>query len=417
MTTLLHGVGLRLGLVTNGEHWRLVPAPRGETAGLASWYAMLWLEEPLTLRAFRSLLRARRFFGVPDDETLEALLAKSAARQQDVTDQLGDQVRRAVEVLVRALDRADQDAGRRLLVGVTPEDVYAAALTVMMRLVFLFCAEERELIPGRPFPLYEEHYAVSTLSEQLRAAADRHGEALLERRYDAWLRLPAAFRATYGGIQREAASMPAYGGGLFDPDRFPFLEGRPPGSSWRAHPAEPPPISNRAVLHMLEALQFLETSVPGRCERSLQRVSFRALDIEQIGHVYEGLLEHTARRAAEPYLGLVGTGQRAPVVPPATLETWRTKGEEELIEFLKDATGRSDSALRKALTVTLDLPTITRFRTACHGDDALWRRVTPLAGLVRFDGFGCPVALPMGASSSRPTPTGGRAARTTRRAV
>ena len=30
----------------------------------------LWLEEPLTLRAFRSLLGMGRFFGVPDNETL-----------------------------------------------------------------------------------------------------------------------------------------------------------------------------------------------------------------------------------------------------------------------------------------------------------------------------------------------------------
>jgi hypothetical protein len=49
--------------------------------------------------------RGRRFFGVAESETLEALLAESAADQQEVTDQLGWQVRRAVEVLVAALDR------------------------------------------------------------------------------------------------------------------------------------------------------------------------------------------------------------------------------------------------------------------------------------------------------------------------
>ena len=78
MTELLHATGVRLGLVTNGEHWMLVDAPKGETTGYASWYASLWLEEPITLRAFRSLLSASRFFNVPDDQTLEALLAKSA---------------------------------------------------------------------------------------------------------------------------------------------------------------------------------------------------------------------------------------------------------------------------------------------------------------------------------------------------
>ena len=33
MTDLLHGTGVRLGLVTNGEHWMLVDAPKGETTG------------------------------------------------------------------------------------------------------------------------------------------------------------------------------------------------------------------------------------------------------------------------------------------------------------------------------------------------------------------------------------------------
>src|SRR5262245_6549327 len=63
MTELLHGTGVRLGLVTNGEHWMLVDAPKGETTGYAPWYASLWLDEPITLRAFRSLLSAERFFG------------------------------------------------------------------------------------------------------------------------------------------------------------------------------------------------------------------------------------------------------------------------------------------------------------------------------------------------------------------
>ena len=106
----------------------------------------LWLEEPITLRAFRSLLGMRRFFGVPDGDTLEAMLAESATNQQEVTDQLGYQVRQAVEVLIQSLDQADQDHGRQLLAGVPETDLYEAALTVMMRLVFLFCAEERGLL-------------------------------------------------------------------------------------------------------------------------------------------------------------------------------------------------------------------------------------------------------------------------------
>jgi methylase of polypeptide subunit release factors len=396
MTELLHGSGVRLGLVTNGEQWMLVDAPKGETSGYSSWYSTLWLEEPITLRAFRSLLGANRFFNVPDDQTLESLLAKSASNQQEVTDQLGYQVRRAVEVLIYSLDRADQDFGRELLADVSPEQLYESALTVMMRLVFLFCAEERELIPSKPFPVYEQNYSVSTISKQLRELADQHGEELLERRYDAWTRLLAAFRVVYGGLIHDDVHIPTYGGSLFNPDRYPFLEGRKRGSRWEDTEANPLPVNNRTVLHLLEALQLLQIKVPGGGPAEARRLSFRALDIEQIGHVYEGLLDHTAKRATEPYLGLGGTRDKEPETPLAELEQRAAKGESEFIKYLKEETGRSESALKKLFKAELDKQEAARFRTACQSDDGLWKRVEPLTGLVRTDSFGYPVVIPTG---------------------
>jgi methylase of polypeptide subunit release factors len=396
MTELLHGTGVRLGLVTNGDHWMLVDAPKGETSGYASWYASLWLDEPITLRAFRSLLSVQRFFGVPDDQTLESLLAKSASNQQEVTDQLGYQVRKAVEVLIHSLDKADQDFRRELLADVTPEQLYESALTVMMRLVFLFCAEERELIPSKPFPVYEQNYSVCTISRQLRELADQHGEELLERRYDAWQRLLAAFRAVYGGLQHNDIHIPAYGGSLFNPDRFPFLEGRKAGTKWRLEKASPLPVNNRTVLHLLEALQLLQIKVPGGGPAEARRVSFRALDIEQIGHVYEGLLDHTAKRATEPYLGLAGTRDKEPEIKLADLEKQQSRGDAEFLKYLKEETGKSESALKKLLKLEIEGLEASRFRTAANSDESLWRRIQPLAGLVRLDNFGYPVVIPQG---------------------
>ncbi len=401
MTELLHATGVRLGLITNGEHWILVDAPKGETTGYSSWYAALWLEEKITLQAFRSLLSASRFFNVPDDQTLEALLTKSANNQQEVTDQLGYQVRRAVEVLIHEIAKIEHepeiDADLRKLISEIPENVlYESGLTVMMRLVFLFCAEERELIPTKPFPVYEQNYSVSTISKQLRELADQHDEALLERRYDAWPRLLSAFRAVYGGLQHDDVHIPAYGGSLFNPDRFPFLEGRNRGTSWRDTEASPLPVSNRTVLHLLEALQLLQIKMPGGGKAEARRLSFRALDIEQIGHVYEGLLDHTAKRAVEPFLGLAGTRDKEPEIPLAELEKLLAKGEADLVKFLKEETGKSENAVKKSLKIELDQQDASRFRTVCQGDEALWKRVQPFAGLVRLDNFDYPVVIPKG---------------------
>ncbi len=395
MMELLHATGIRLGLVTNGERWMLVDAPRGETTGFASWYASYWLEEPITLRAFRTLLSARRFFSVPEDETLAAMLAESASNQQEVTDQLGYQVRKAVEVLIQSLDRADQDHGRELLGEVPEAELYEAALTVMMRLVFLFSAEERGLLLLGD-PLYDQHYAVSTLRERLREEADKHGEEVLERRLDAWVRLLSTFRTVHGGGEHHRLTLPAYGGHLFDPDRFPFLEGRWRGTRWRETPATPLPVNNRTVLHLLEALQVLQIKVPGGGPAEARRLSFRALDIEQIGHVYEGLLDHTARRAREPYLGLSGTKDKEPEVALAEVERLRQQGEKDLHRVLKEATGRSEPAIRKALAAAVEGSELACFRTACGNDAELLGRVLPFAGLVRRDTFGYPVVIPPG---------------------
>jgi hypothetical protein len=381
MAELLRATRVPLGLVTNGERFMLVYAEPGQPTGFAEFRAELWFDERLTLRAFRDFLSAGALFNRSPEQTLDALYRRSLQNQQEVSTALGHQVRRAVEMFVAALDRADRESDRALLGGLPEEHVYDAALTVMMRLVFLFFAEERDLLPITN-PIYRENYAVSTLHDQLREAADRLGEEVLERRYDAFPRLLASFRAVHSGIGHDMAALPAYGGDLFDPDRFPFLEGRQLGSDWRTSYAEACPIHNRTVLHLLTALQFLQMKVPG-VGTETRRLSFRALDIEQIGHVYEGLLDHTARRANEVVLGLDGK-QEAEI---GFEELLRRQDEPNFISWLADESGLSAKAVEKRLEQD-------------SADDPLrwpeWERVAPFAGLVRRDDNGDPWVVPAG---------------------
>jgi len=258
----------------------------------------------------------------------------------------------------------------------------------MMRLVFLFCAEERGLLLLGD-ETYDANYAVSTLRALLREEADRVGVEVLERRQDAWARLLATFRAVHGGIEHEALRLPALGGSLFDPDRFAFLEGRPAGTAWRDTPSAPLPIDNRTVLHLLEALQLLRTRGDGgRAEA--RKLSYRALDIEQIGHVYEGLLDHVAVRVDADTLGLVGTRDKEPELSIDELDRERHRGKDKLVEFLKERTGRSNSALRNDLHATLDEDAQQRLFVACGNDKALLTRIAPYHALLRKDVWGYP---------------------------
>lgn len=381
---------VRLGLVTNGEQWMLVDAPVGETPGFASWYAELWSQEPLTLRAFQSLLGMRRFFAAAPTDRLEAMLIDSVNFQTEVTDQLGLQVRRAVEVLVHAFDQADQDSGRTLLRGIDEPRLYESALTVMMRLVFLFSAEERGLLLLGD-PTYDQHYAVSTMSAQLREAADLVSEEVLESRQDAWSRLLATFRAIFGGVHHESLRIVPYGSSLFDPDRFPFLEGRTLGTTWRETDAAPLPIDNRTVLLLLESLQLLDLG-PGKGARKL---SFRALDIEQIGHVYETLLDHTARRASEPMVSLQGNQGLEPEIAISTLHGILLHENDELIDFLNKETKKSTTSIRNSLAKPPMPEVVARLRAAC-GDDELLAKVLPFHDLIRSDPWDRPVLIHTG---------------------
>lgn len=381
MVELCRATQVRLGLLTNGEHWMFVDAPVNAATTMANWYARLWGQEPLTLQAFVNLLGIRRFF-VDSSEQLPALLDKSLEHQDEVTDALGEQVRRAVEVLIQALERADVDRKRELLDGIEPSELYEAGLTVMMRIVFLLSAEERGLLLMGD-PRYEANYAISTLRLQLRANSDE----ILERRQDAWSRLLSVFRAVYGGIDHDSMRLPALGGSLFDPDRYPFLEGRARDSSWKSDPAKPLPIDNRTVLLLLEAVQLYQ----GRT------LSYLALDVEQIGYVYEGLLERTAVRADEVTLDLAATKNADnPWVTLPELDAAVAKGGKAIEELLKERTGSAVTRVRNDLAKQVDDASAERLLAACHGDRDLRDRLKPYFHLLRTDPWGYPLVYPKG---------------------
>jgi hypothetical protein len=387
---LCRATGVPLALVTDGEQWRLVWAPVEATPGSATFLASLFSEEPAVLDAFVSLLSARRFFAVQAGDTIEALLAESAAAQEVVADQLGKQVRSAVELLVASISRANRERDGELLAGHSGSEIYEGTVTVLMRLVFLLFAEERGLLPLDD-DLYARSYALSTLRDQLQAERDLHGEEPLERRSAAWYRILALFRAVHGGLTHDTLRIPPYGGRLFDPDRFPFLEGRGPGERWRTSAADPIPVDDLTMLAVLDSLQQLEFK-EGSIKESRQ-LSYRTLEVEQIGHVYEGLLDHSIRKVDTVTLGLVGKAGDEPEVPLAELETAAAGGREPLVAWLKTTTGRTDKQLAKLLDTPPGENDRQLLAAAVDNDDALTDRLLPYVHLLRRDLRDLPIVM------------------------
>jgi hypothetical protein len=369
-----------VGIVTDGRWWAIVWAPRESAMGAAVWDASLFGEEPASLQALVALTDRARFLAAKPEDRLPAMLAESLERQEEVTETLGRQVRAAVELLVTTLDRLDGESGGALLAGVDDDALYAGVVTLMMRLVFLLFAEERRLLPSDD-DLYVSGYSVGYLVDQLEQQASLAGEQTLEHRTTAWHRLLATSRAVYGGVAHEDLRLPAYGGGMFDPDRYPWLEGRPN--------CQVPAVDDRTVLRMLRAVQFV--AIDG--ER--RRLTFRALDVEQIGYVYEGLLELEVRTANGVVLGLARPS-RWPQKIKYDCEVPLTEAQAvtDLVPWLADRTGWSGKRAAAAVASPANTERARALRDAVP-DPAIAEAVAPFLAVLRHDELGRPaVTLP-----------------------
>ena len=283
MERLLRHTGVPAGLLVNGEVLRLISAPRRESSGWLDFRVadMAQTAGRPICAALRLLLCEQRLLSVPRPQRLAALLADSRKFQNEVSEKLAEQVLHALYELLRGFQAADDASKGELLRSVLagdPDEVYRGLLTVILRLVFLLYAEERDLLPEAE--AFLRFYSLAGLHERLREDAALYPDTM-DQRYGAWAQLVALFRMVHDGADAAGMRLPPRHGVLFDPDRYPFLEGRRAGEvHMRTQRIEPPLVPDGTVFRALEKLRVLDG----------ERISYRALDVEQIGSVYETMM-------------------------------------------------------------------------------------------------------------------------------
>ena len=154
----------------------------------------------------------------------------------------------------------------------------ADALTVVYRILFLLFAEARGLVP-QWHPTYRRAYTI----ESLRDAVERGS------RIGVWEALQAISRLAHRGCHAGALRVTPFNGRLFAPASAPM--------------ADTVRMSDAAASDALVAL----TTRPG--DRGRARVSYADLGVEQLGAVYEGVLDFGAVRDGR-VVRLVSTGRR-----------------------------------------------------------------------------------------------------------
>jgi hypothetical protein len=363
---LLRHARVPIGLLTNRRECRLFYAPHDESTGIITFRLedMVQTQGREILDAFVMLLSSHRFFGVAKDRQLPALLADSRLRQANVTTALADQVLEALGILLRGFEIASlRDGESRLREAVEEGTAYSALLTVLLRLVFLLYAEDLSLLPV-DHPHYAEHLSLLSLHARLQADAASFPDTM-SRRFGAWPRLLALFRAVYFGLRHGDLSIPPRRGVLFDPAEYPFLEGWGPAGGAPTQEADRsavrvPSVDDETVFQVLDRLIILEG----------ERLSYRALDVEQIGSVYEKLMGYYVLRlehdAASLRLNSKPGAARAwveihPLLtePAARRASWLTRtlgfdagNADRIANALQTHTsGDTDAAVQSVLTV------------------------------------------------------------------
>lgn len=331
--------GVRAGILLTDDQLRLIYAPKGETSG--------WLSFPLRalatfagrpmLGGLKLALNAFRLHNDTPERRLPALLKQSRDAQAEVSAKLAEQVLGSLHQLLRGLYATDEARIARLAAQ-QPDHLYGGLLTVLLRLVFLLYAEDRGLIPSatdeEAHRLYDQGYGVRALHATLTADAARYPDTMEERR-GAWARLLVLFRLVHKG--GGGGFIIGRGGDLFDPTIYPFLLGQ----DTTGDRIDPAPVTDGCILGVLDKLLVLDG----------ERLSYRTLDVEQIGSVYEtvmGFTVETMRGAALAPRG--GKNDKVPVFVDLT-ELAALKGSERQ-KWLKDSYDvKLPDKVAKAVTV------------------------------------------------------------------
>jgi hypothetical protein len=332
MERLLRQTGVPAGLLFNGRTLRLISAPRGESSGWLDFRVadMVQTAGRPICTALRLLLSEHRLLSLPHHQRLAALLEDSRKFQNEVSERLAEQVLHALYEFLRGFQAAHDASGGELLRGPLaehPDEVYRVLLTVILRLIFFLYAEERDMLPEDE--TFLRYYSLAGLYERLREDAMLYPDTM-DQRYGAWAQLLVLFRMIHDGAACGAMRLPKRHGVLFDPDRFPFLEGRTGGSPHQRHDRiKPPLVPDGTIYRALEKLLILDG----------ERISYRALDVEQIGSVYETMMGFRLETATGQS-GAIKAAKKQGAPTTVDLEVLLIEPPEKRQKWMQDRTDR-----------------------------------------------------------------------------
>ena len=278
---LLREKNISTGILIASNELRLVYAPKGEATGYVDFpfRLMTTTSGRSAFSAMHLLLNSRRIWSLPTGQKLFDILQESRKYQNEVSIKLARQVLSSLYALSRGFSSlAVHLSSLQQLAKNNPDHIYQGLLTVLLRVIFVLYAEDRGLFPRSE--LYTKNYGMLQLFEKLRQDAAAYPDTMHER-FGAWARFVSLSRILHAGCKHSDMSLIPRSGYLFDPAKYPFLEGHFDYENFEQSGAlQLPRIPDSVFLELLTNLLIVDG----------ERISYRTLDVEQIGSVYETIM-------------------------------------------------------------------------------------------------------------------------------
>jgi len=215
-----------------------------------------------------SIIHSSRYIRETAEELrlIEEFQEESTKEGVKVGDSLRDNVHEALELLGNGLIQQNYDFFDKIKSGeVDLQEYYAELLRIIYRIIFILYAEQRNMLPGAG-TLYFEQFSLSSL----RMLAEHPIKA--DKSWDLWNKLFITFDLVRDG--NEFLEVPCYNGALFKDQNLQII------------------LENNLKLSndlFLNIIRLLTMSVNYNMR---QRINFREIREEEIGAIYESLLDY-----------------------------------------------------------------------------------------------------------------------------
>jgi hypothetical protein len=285
------------GILTNGRLWRLYcaksPLPLGNYYQVDLVQLLNNLEEGL--KYFYLFFRKAALVQVDGKSFLDRVLEDSNQYAVELEADIKERACEVVEVLCRGFAAGfspDQLAEQTL------RTIYDNSLTLLYRLLFVFYAEARALLPLTTNQSYRDKYSIHRLTQEIDEALAK-GYQLSSKSTSYYQRVSNLFKLINEGDPD--IGVPEYNGGLFDPEEHPFLEKHAIADTF-----------------LVQAMHQL-ARVPDRKLGREVAVDYNTLSERHLGSIYEGLLEFEPHIATSDLVTIKDKGSIKYAPSPSSL--------------------------------------------------------------------------------------------------